>query len=367
MSGLRVFYSITITSGESIHDRLQTICLEQSAELPRDVIQQMNMAHVMGRPESIRHCSGDVWLAEIIWPLENIGGEISQFLNVLFGNISLMPGIRITGIDWNSVPENLFRGPLFGIAGIRKAWNIYERALSCTALKPMGSTAGKLAGFCYEFALGGIDIIKDDHGLANQDSAQFRNRVEACQRAVVRAQEETEHTAHYFPNITSSPSETLERAEFAAKKGCSGFLVCPHIFGLPLLEELQSFGLPLMVHPAFSGQLVTNPSHGFTIPFLYGQLWRALGADFSIYPNAGGRFSFSMEQCLSLNKECRNHNSPYAANWPTPGGGIQRETIPQLLQLYGENTVFLAGGSLYQHPGGIQTAAREFSNMLKPL
>ncbi len=365
MSGFRVFYTVQLTSGESIHERLNVLCREQSAELPQDVIRNIGMEHVVGVPESIHQVSEKQWEAEIIWPLSNIDEDITQFLNLLFGNISLMRGIKITGLSWADLPENLFPGPQFGITGIRKKWNIPERALSCTALKPMGFTTGKLAGLCYKFARAGVDIIKDDHGLANQSTASFEERVTACQKAISRAREETGKNSRYFPNVTASPSEIFKRIEFALEKKVEGILISPHLAGLGIMKEIQKYKIPIMAHPAFSGQLVSDPTHGFSIPFLYGSLWRALGADFIIYPNTGGRFSFSTLDCASLNTEARK-DSPlgFAASWPTPGGGIQRETIPHWLNAYGNDTVFLTGGSLYQHPKGIEIAASEFVNML---
>lgn len=365
MSRFTVHYRLTLFSGESPEERLDTICREQSAELPTDVIAQTGMQHITGRPDNIHQISEQVWSAQIHWPHELIGGEVSQLLNILFGNISMMPGNQITGVHWHTLPDGLLQGPNFGIPGIRDRFDIPKRALTCTALKPVGFSTGKLAKLCYQFARGGLDIIKDDHGLANQDSATFRDRVTACLRAVKKAAEETGSTSRYFPNITAEPQETLHRMEFAAQQGCQGVLVCPHITGLPLLQNLAEYKIPMMIHPAFSGQLVMNAEHGFTAPFLYGSLWRALGADFVIYPNAGGRFSFTEETCHALNSEARKTlDSDFAGSWPTPGGGMQTETIARWLQSYGNDTVFLAGGSLYQHPGGIELAAKEFCGIV---
>lgn len=43
-----------------------------------------------------------------------------------------------------------------------------------------GSVRNELAG---TFARAGLDIIKDDHGIADQARAPFAERVVACQRA----------------------------------------------------------------------------------------------------------------------------------------------------------------------------------------
>ena len=73
------------------------------------------------------------------------GFSIPQFLNTLFGNISLKDNIRIQDVD---IPENLaraFPGPSLGIQGVRARIGVYNRPLACSALKPMGVSTQKLA------------------------------------------------------------------------------------------------------------------------------------------------------------------------------------------------------------------------------
>ena len=52
--------------------------------------------------------------------MENIGGEITQFFNILFGNVSLTPGIRVVDVSWDRVPSQILPGPAHGIRGIRQ-------------------------------------------------------------------------------------------------------------------------------------------------------------------------------------------------------------------------------------------------------
>ena len=103
-----------------------------------------------------------------------VGNDILQFLNVMFGNVSIKPNIKITDFEVGASAD-LFPGPAFGVDGIRKLLSVTNRALSCTALKPVGSSPEALAEIAMKATLGGIDIIKDDHGLANQVSAPFRS------------------------------------------------------------------------------------------------------------------------------------------------------------------------------------------------
>lgn len=365
-----VTYLITLRPGETIDHKVEGICLEQSVELPASVISADIRDRIVGKIENISEVGGSnqsTFKVVIDWPVENIGNEITQFLNVLMGNISLNSGIQVVDVDWSKLPAGLFRGSAHGISGVREKLNIPRRAISCTALKPMGFSATELANLCSEFAEGGIDIIKDDHGLANQSYAPFEERLKRCTDAVRSASEKTGNTSWYVPHITASGDEVRRRYELAKAHGAGAVMVCPQLCSPAVMQEIssESDSLPIMAHPAFSGVFVQDVNHGFSKGFLYGALWRAMGADFIIYPNHSGRFSFTQEECDNINENARQRNSLFKQAWPSPGGGMQRETLPKWIQRYGRNTVFLIGGSLYKHPSGIKKAAMEIRNLLE--
>lgn len=366
MATFTVTYLLISHDEMDIDEKIEQVCLEQSAELPRSVLAREIIDGVVGRPVNREQLAHDRYEVTIEWPLANIGNDIAQFLNLLYGNISLQPGIRIIQVDWLSLTD-LFGGPKFGIEGIRNQYEIHRRPLSATALKPLGSSPEKLADLAQQFASGGIDIIKDDHGLTDQKYAPFEDRLKSCINRIDRVSQATGQKTYYFPNITAEAHEVEERYQRAAALGADGVLVCPHIMGLPTLHRLacRSEKLPVMAHPAFSGSLTMNENQGFTPAFLYGQLWRALGADFVIYPNAGGRFSYNLPTCRAINNAARSLEVPFKSSWPTPAGGISVEKVSRWRNEYGIDTCLLIGGSMYGHPEGLTAAAQEFSNQLE--
>lgn len=367
MSAFKITYHVTVLEEEHIDEKIEGMCLEQTAELPRGVLSSKVEEQVVGKPVSSEKIGDQKYNAVIDWPLADVGDDISQFLNILYGNISMQSGIRIVDAEWKALSPIVFQGPGFGIEAIRSRYDIPNRPLSATALKPLGSSPEELADIAYQFAMGGIDVIKDDHGLADQEFAPFEERVEACVTAVKRAANENGHRSYYYPNITAFASETIQRYRMAADMGADGVLLCPHIAGLETMHRLarMNIELPIISHPSFSGGLTTTSDQGLTPEFLYGKLWRALGADFVIYPNKGGRFSFTTEECKSINKGAQETQSPFKSAFPMPGGGIKIENIEKWMTEYGSNVTFLIGGSLYEHPDGIQTVSRKLRNTLK--
>lgn len=360
-----IYFQLSAAGEHAAESLAEWICLEQSAELPADVLSAEYRNTFCGHLVRMKQISETVWETEISFPVLLAEKSVSQFLNVLFGNISIGDGIRITGIDWHKWP--MFKGPKFGVQGVREALGVFGRPLSCTALKPVGLSAGQLGKRCFEFSKAGIDLIKDDHGLADQMTAPFSDRLKACQIAIKRAYEESGNKGRYFPNVTADGETLIRNFEAAAAAGCEGVLISPHLIGLDRLRELRNHKADLMImaHPAFSGTLTGNEFHGLSHRFLYGELWRALGADFCIYPNTGGRFPYTPEICASINEGCRDEKLPFASSFPTPGGGIQASQVEEWIFKYGNDTVFLIGGSLYRSEEGVGAAAARFSGAVR--
>jgi ribulose-bisphosphate carboxylase large chain len=86
---------------------------------------------------------------------------------------------------------------------LRKQLGVPERAITATATKPMGLSSKVLAKMAYDYALGGLDIVKDDHGLSDQRFAPYQERVRQCADAVAEANAKTGGKCIYFPSVTA--------------------------------------------------------------------------------------------------------------------------------------------------------------------
>ena len=345
---LQVDYLLTCQPDEDPEAKLRDIALEQTVELPRDCVPDALYERVVGRVERFSALPDHRFEATLSFNPALVGGELTQLLNTLFGNISLKDGIRLTDIRWPRELLDAFGGPAFGMTGLRQLTGVPGgEALLCTALKPVGLDADALAERAYRFALGGMDIIKDDHGVADQADAPFVERVTACQSAVAQANAETGGNSLYFPNVTA-PWHLLEaRMTVAREAGCRGVLISPWITGLDTMRWLRGrFGLALMAHPALTGSYF-RPDHGISPDLLLGDLFRLTGADASIYPNTGGRFGFSLATCEAINHRLRYPMGELLPAAPTPGGGMDVARAPGWIEQYGADTIMLIGGSLY--------------------
>lgn len=344
----KVHYSLFATSEKEALEKASDITIEQTVEFPEDLVPAHIKAEgVIGKIESFKHVHNNQYDCEISFANEIAGNEITQFINVLYGNISIKPGIKIQKIELHEDLKSFIKGPRFGINGLREFWNIKDRPIICSALKPMGLSANDLASLAGEFATGGIDLIKDDHGLANQLFSTFEERVEKCQQAITKNNPAT----IYAPNISGSFSEIRKRALFAKSVGCKALLVSPALTGfdaIAMLSQDDEINLPIIAHPAFIGSFLTSNENGFSHYALLGQMMRIIGADVTIYPNFGGRFSFSKEECLSIVKGCSDPLLDLAEIFPSPGGGMNFHNVPEMMKVYGKDVIYLMGGGLFR-------------------
>lgn len=342
------------------------IAHEQTVEIPEELVEAGIREAAVGTVESVRPAPGGAFDVEIGYKPALSGNQIPQLLNLLYGNVSIQRGVRL--MDFHIPPEALarFHGPNHGIVGVRAALGVFGRPLLATAIKPNGAPLERLATLARDFALGGGDIVKDDQNLAGETLAAFRERVARCQEAVEDANRGTGRRTLYCPILTAPQEEIEERIRFALGLGVRGFLVCPMLVGFDQTRLIaQKYRPVLIAHPSLTGTFYGRPDHGMGPGLLLGKLFRLLGADASIFPNHGGRFPFSKEECLDIARRLREEWPPILPALPVPAGGMRFENLSAMGEEYGQDSVFLIGGALLADPDGVERATGKFLAKIK--
>lgn len=351
MSRFHAIYHVRCSAAD-IADRARALALEQSIEMPLTAV---TSAYV--REEIVAHVEGCAEIAPgvhaVTLALASVttGGEIGQAMNMLFGNCSLQPDVTLVDVAF---PEDFlvgFRGPRYGLDGMREIVGAESRAMTMTALKPQGLSPPELAALCETFARAGLDVVKDDHGIANQSYSPFAARVAACQDAIRRANAATGGRSVYAPSLSGGPRQLREQIKIVRDEGVGMVLACPMLLGLAGFAELvDELPCPVIAHPALAGSVRIAP------PLLLGRLFRLLGADATIFPNYGGRFSYTREICEALAHAGRAPWSGFRACVPVPAGGMGVERVAEMIEVYGSDVCLLIGGNLLA--AGSELAAR---------
>jgi ribulose-bisphosphate carboxylase large chain len=355
MSRLRVTYRVRARPGE-IESLARNLALEQSVEVAAEVVRDRYVAdEVMGRVADVRPRDDGTYDVDLLLASATTGGDAAQLLNMLFGNSSLHAHVELVDAE---LPDDLaarFEGPRFGIAGWRDALAVHDRALTCAALKPQGLPVEALAALCRTLAANGVDVVKDDHGLADQAYSPFAERVAACERAIREANRETGRRAIYAPSLVGSPAALAHGATVLRNEGVRAVLVAPALVGMPAFGELvRGLGVPVLAHPAYAGAVRVAP------PLILGKLFRMLGADATIYPNWGGRFAYSREECAAIADAARDPLHAWRPALPVPAGGLAVERVPELVDFYGRDVMLLIGGSLLMAGDDLAARTRAF-------
>ena len=351
------------TTGATIAARAAAIAVEQSVEMPLAAIDAPRiLAEVVGRVEDIADRGGGVFdarialAAETVGATETVGADAGQLLNMLFGNTSLHPDVTLVGIALPDALAAAFGGPRHGIAGLRARLGADGRALTGSALKPQGLPAAALADLAERFARGGIDLVKDDHGLADQRAAPFAERVPAIARAVRRAAAATGHPTRYAPSLSGHYGQMHAQLVLARDEGVDTVLIAPMIAGFSTMQALVGAfpDIAFLAHPAMGGAARIAPE------VLIGTLFPLLGADAVVFPTHGGRFGSSAETCRRLAEAARHPGHCARPALPVPAGGMTLERVPELLDFYGPDTMLLIGGSLLSAGAALTEATARF-------
>ncbi|MEM3575015.1 MAG: type III ribulose-bisphosphate carboxylase [Candidatus Bathyarchaeia archaeon] len=301
---------------------------------------------------------------EIAYPIELFEpGNMPNILSSIAGNVfglRALRGIRLEDVRFPMGLLKGFRGPRYGIGGIREALRIRDRPLLGTIIKPkLGLRTEDHAQVAYEAWIGGCDIVKDDENLSSQAFNPFEERLLKTLEARDRAEGETGERKAYMVNITAEAGRMLERAEFVLGHGGEYVMVDVLTCGFAALQTLRERDLDLIIHGHRAGHaaMTRNPRHGISMRALAKAL-RAVGVDQLHIGTVVGKMFESKEEVagnLEALKEEMGHLKPVM---PVASGGLHPALVPAIIDFFGIDVVIQAGGGIHGHPRGTIEGAR---------
>ncbi len=312
-------------------------------------------------PEGVKWRS---YIIQIAFPFENVGPRLSMLFTTIVGNISLAGKIKLLDIRFPKKYVEGFKGPKFGIEGVRRLLGVRDRPLLNNMIKPCTGFPPEVgAKLAYEAARGGTDIIKDDELLANPDFNKVEDRIVKYMEAIDKANEETGEKTLYAINITGDIPEVFENAERVIELGANCIMVNYLATGFPVLRALAedpSIKVPILGHMDVAGALCGSPHVGIRSDLIMAKLPRLAGADILVYPAPYGKAPFMEEKFVAIAKAARYPFYHIKPVFPMPSGGITPAHVPKLVATLGRDIVIGAGGAIHAHPDGPAAGARAF-------
>ena len=297
-----------------------------------------------------------------------------NILSSIAGNIFGMKAVKNLRLEDVSFPKSVlkgFKGPKFGIEGIRKIMKIPTRPLIGTIIKPkLGLNTKHHAQSAYESWIGGCDIVKDDENLSSQKFNEFKERIARTLEKSYMAEEKTGEKKGYLVNVTAETNEMIKRAQLVQDLGGKYVMIDILTSGWAALQTLRqaNFKLAIHAHRAMHAAFDRNPEHGISMMVL-ADFARLIGVDQLHIGTGIGKLEGSIQDVEKLEEEIENKNIKAAKNrlkqkWgniksvlAVSSGGLHPGHVPFLVKHLGKDLVIQAGGGIHGHPFGTEAGA----------
>jgi len=316
--------------------------------------------------------------ARIAYPLDLWErGNAAQLQSGIAGNIFGMKALRnLRLIDVSFPREYLdgFKGPHFGMEGIRKMMRVSGRPLTGAVPKPkVGFNAREHAEVGYETWMGGFDFVKDDENLTSQTFNRFEDRVTEMTRLRDRAEQETGEVKSAYLNITADIATMQERARMLAEHNWNFAMIDVVVAGTSAVQTMRDYcsdlGLAIHAHRAMHAAFSRNRKHGITMQFL-AKLMRLIGVSQIHTGTAVGKLTGSKREVALLANVLRDRKvkavphilveqdwGTIRSAFPVSSGGLHPGLVPDVLDIYGKELVLLVSGGIHGHPKGTRAGA----------
>lgn len=301
---------------------------------------------------------------KIAYPIElfeaaNMPNILSSVAGNVFG-LKALKNLRLLDIHMPNKLLESFKGPKYGIAGIRELLKIPTRPLVGTIIKPkLGLNTKDHAKVAYDAWSGGCDIVKDDENLSSQKFNPFEERLTETLEARDKAEEETGERKVYMINVTAETNLMLKRAESVVAQGGEYAMVDILTCGWSALQTLRDQNFPLVIHAHRAGHaaFTKNQLHGIAMRPI-ATVARAIGVDQLHVGTVVGKMSETKAEVLENIDACKTPMGNLKPVLPVASGGLYPSLVPALLETFGNDVVLQAGGGIHGHPDGTVAGAK---------
>ncbi|KUG20122.1 MAG: type III ribulose-bisphosphate carboxylase [Methanomicrobiaceae archaeon] len=305
-------------------------------------------------------------------------GNAAQLLSGIAGNVFGMKAVKNLRLIDVTLPQaylDHFKGPHFGMEGIRDMMKVRGRPLTGAVPKPkVGFSAAEHAEVGYETWMGGFNFVKDDENLTSTSFNRFEDRVEQLAKMRDRAERETGDTKSALINITAETETMKKRAEVLAAHGWNYAMIDVVVAGtsgvMTLRDYCSDLGLAIHAHRAMHAAFDRSEKHGISMQFL-AKMMRLIGVSQIHTGTAVGKLVGTREEAMSLADILREKKTKGVGrmtldqDWgairsafPVSSGGLHPGLVPDVLDIYGTDLVLLVSGGIHGHPEGTRAGAR---------
>jgi len=358
-------FRVTPARGLDMKKAANTVALESSVGTWTDVKTQDYVKKLGAKVFSIHGNYIKVAYPRGLFEAENVPNILSSIAGNIMG-MKAVKAIRLEDVSFPNAILKSYKGPRYGIHGVRKMLKVKNRPLVGTIIKPkLGLITRHHAQSAYESWMGGCDVVKDDENLASQKFNTFEERIARTLEKANKAEEETGEKKAYLVNVTAETKEMMKRTQIVEDLGGKYVMIDILTAGWAALQTLReaNFKLAIHAHRAMHAAFDRNPNHGINMMVL-ADFARLIGVD-QIHIGTGiGKLEGDIDDIEDLAeeislKDVKATHKRLQQNWarikpvlPVSSGGLHPGHIPFLMKHLGKDLVIQAGGGIHGHPQG---------------
>ena len=304
------------------------------------------------------------FILRVAFPWVNFYDNIPLMLSSVIGNISSMPNLKLVDLEFPKTYVKQFKGPKFGIAGVRQLLGVPERPLLNNMIKPCtGITPQEGAKLFYEAAAGGTDWIKDDELIAGSPAfSQLEERVKAYMSSAYLADQQKGEKTLYTVNITDEVHRLKDNAYRAIAAGANALMV--DVFGtgfsgLRMLAEDPEIKVPICAHTCYGGAQTVSPFQGISTEVAQ-KLIRLCGADITLNVAPSAKFNALNEKFVRVFQVTYSPMYDIKPMFNMVGGGVTPGMVPYLIDQLGYDFIVGVGAGIHAHVMGPKAGAMAF-------
>lgn len=318
----------------------------------------------------VLHCSkyGEHCIIHVAFPI-NICDPLSgvaQLLTVILytAEYNFTKGYWIEDLEIPKAFALKFKGPKFGICGIRNLFNIPQRPILGQIIKPRyGSDLSYFEEYLYECLIGGFDYIIDDELIFDpKDSLSFRNRVGSLVKIADKASKVTGEKKAYIVNVNAGPKRAVEYAFLAKSLGADGIHINAFAMGFPTATDIaEDVQIQMPIFTCNMGTaILTRPSQVTGISeVVISKLSRLAGMD-AVYSGIVSSMWYSEDVFRASLAALRKPFNHLKEVFPVVAGGLSIDNLIGNLIVQGKDILLQGGSTVLGFPAGPKAISQAF-------
>ncbi len=310
-----------------------------------------NHSCIVVNNDNLEEKSGTVVIA---FPVINIDfdtdGVSHLLVNIMGGqlDIDIIEKCHVKDILFPEQVLSKFKGPKFGIQGIREFTGVQDKPVLGSIIKPKtGITPQVLLEMVKELVEGGVNFIKEDEILSNPSFCKIEDRVPLIMDYLKDKQ------VIYSVSIHADYPYILDRVKQVHELGGNSVHVnfwC----GLGVYKAIRDLDLPIFLHFQKSGdKIFTNRNHDFYIDWIVVcKLAALMGVDFIHAGMIGGYYKWEEEETVDAVKVLNS-----LGTMPALSCGFHPGLTDWVTSKVGNDYMANVGGAIHGHPNGTVAGA----------